>query len=343
MIFEVTIKPGEHAFACAPDETILEAAMRADLLLPYGCRNGACGTCKGKVLSGTVDYGPHQPSTLTDDEKRRGYALFCCAKPLSNLAIEAREVRRAGDIPIKRLPCRIESIEKPADDVAVVKLKLPAAERMQFLAGQYVDFLLKDGKRRSFSIANAPHDDALIELHVRHVPGGFFTDQLFTQFKGREILRLEGPLGSFYLREETDKPMIFVAGGTGFAPIKAMIEHALHHQIDRPMVLYWGARAKKDLYLPDLPGRWQQAHPLFTFIPVLSDPRPDDDWPGRTGFVHRAVMEDFPDLSGYQVYACGAPAMIDAARRDFTSQCKLPENEFFADSFTYAAEAESRK
>jgi CDP-4-dehydro-6-deoxyglucose reductase len=295
------------------------------------------------VLDGRVDYGPHQPSTLTDDEKRAGLALFCCARPLSDLTIESREVRRAGDIPIKRLPCRIESIAKPTDDVAIVKLKLPANERMQYLPGQYVDFLLKDGRRRSFSMANPPHDDALIELHVRHVPGGFFTDPLFTQYKGREILRLEGPLGTFYLREETDKPMIFVAGGTGFAPIKAMIEHAFHHEIDRPMVLYWGARSLKDLYLPDLPGRWQQQHPLFTFIPVLSEPLASDAWPGRTGFVHRAVMEDFPDLSGYQVYACGAPAMIDAARRDFAQSCALPSDEFFADSFTYAAEAEARR
>ena len=343
MRFEVTIKPGEHAFACDADDTVLEAAMKADLLLPYGCRNGACGTCKGRILAGSVDYGPHQPSTLPDEDKRKGLALFCCAKPLSDLVIEVREVRRAGDIPIKRLPCRIESIERRGDDVAIVRLKLPANERMQFLAGQYVDFLLKDGRRRSFSMANPPHDDALLELHVRHVPGGFFTDQLFTQYKGREILRLEGPLGSFYLREETDKPMIFVAGGTGFAPIKAMIAHALHHRIDRPMVLYWGARALKDLYMPEVPSGWQHEHPVFTFIPVLSEPKPDDAWPGRTGFVHRAVMDDFADLSGYQVYACGAPAMIDAARRDFTSQRNLPEDEFFADSFTYAAEAEARK
>jgi len=343
MSFEVTIKPAGHAFACDGDETVLEAAMKADLLLPYGCRNGACGTCKGRILSGEVDYGPHAPSTLTDDEKRAGYALFCCAKPRSDLEIEVREVRRAGDIPIKRLPCRVESIDKPAPDVAIVRLKLPANERLQFLAGQYVDFLLKDGKRRSFSLANPPHDDALLELHVRHVPGGLFTDPLFTQFKGREILRIEGPLGSFYLREASDKPMIFVAGGTGFAPIKAMIEHALHHGVDRPIVLYWGVRSRKDLYLPDVAGRWQQANPNVSFIPVLSDPLPGDAWPGRTGLVHRAVMDDFADLSGYQVYACGAPAMIDAARRDFTRERNLPPDEFFADSFTYGAEADARK
>ena len=195
MTFEITIKPSDHRYPCAADETILTAAMRADLLLPYGCRNGACGTCKGRILAGDVDYGPHQAATLTNDEKREGLALFCCARPLTDGVIEVREVRRAGDIQIKRLPCRIESIERAAADVAIVRFKLPANERLQFLAGQYVDFLLKDGKRRSFSLATAPHDDALLELHIRHVPGGFFTDLLFTQYKGREILRFEGPLG----------------------------------------------------------------------------------------------------------------------------------------------------
>ncbi|MDH5286289.1 MAG: CDP-6-deoxy-delta-3,4-glucoseen reductase [Betaproteobacteria bacterium] len=339
---QVIIKPSDHAFACAADETVLEAALKADLVLPYGCRNGACGSCKGEILEGSVDYGPHQATTLTDDEKRAGFALFCCAKPKTDLVIKAREVRRAGDIPIKRLPVRIESIDKPAPDVAVVRLKLPATERLQFLAGQYVDFLLKDGHRRSFSLATPPHDDALLELHIRHIPGGFFTDPLFTSYKGREILRIEGPLGTFFLREESDKPMIFVAGGTGFAPIKAMLEHLFHHGTERPMVLYWGARSLADLYLPDLPARWQSEHPNFTFIPVLSEPKPADNWPGRTGFVHQAVLDDFRDLSGYQVYACGAPAMIDAARSTFTAARGLPADEFFADSFTYAAESEAR-
>ena len=255
MTQKITIKPSDHSYACEDGETVLAAAMRNDLMLPYGCRNGACGTCKGKILAGDVDYGPHQASTLTEDEKRAGLALFCCARPLTDLVIEVREVRRAGDIQIKRLPCRIESIEKAAPDVAIVRFKLPANERLQYLAGQYIDFLLKDGKRRSFSLATPPHDDQLLELHIRHVPNGFFTDLLFSQYKGREILRFEGPLGAFYLREDSDKPAIFVAGGTGFAPIKAIIEHALYHKLDREMVLYWGVRSLRDLYLPDLPGR----------------------------------------------------------------------------------------
>ncbi len=343
MSHQITIKPSDHSFACADGDTVLAAALAADLMLPYGCRNGACGTCKGRILAGDVDYGAHQATTLTADDKALGLALFCVARPLTDLVIEVKEVRRAGDIPVRRLPCRVETIERPAADVAIVRLKLPANERLQYLAGQYIDLLLKDGRRRSFSMATPPHDDALLELHIRLVPGGWFTTQLFTEFKGREILRFEGPLGSFYLREDSDKPIILVAGGTGFAPIKAIVEHALHHQLEtrRPMVLYWGARARKDLYLAELPGRWQQASSNFTYIPVLSDPLPGDDWPGRTGLVHQAVLDDFASLAGYQVYACGAPPMIDAARAAFTGQRGLPPGEFFADSFTYGAAAEA--
>jgi CDP-4-dehydro-6-deoxyglucose reductase len=341
MQYQITIKPSDISFLCADDETVLASAMRAELMIPYGCRNGACGTCKSRIVAGEVDYGAYQAGTLTDSEKKQGLALLCVAKPKTDLAVEVREVRRAGDIRIRKLPCRIEKIEKVAKDVAIVSLKLPANERLQYLAGQYIDFLLKDGRRRSFSLATAPEDDALLELHVRHVPGGFFSDQLFTQFKGREILRLEGPLGTFFLREESDKPIIFVAGGTGFAPIKAVIEHALHRQETRPMVLYWGVRSLADLYLPQLPGEWQKQHRDFSFIPVLSDPLPEDAWPGRTGFVHKAVMADFSDLSGYQVYACGGPAMIDAARAEFTSERNLAPEDFFADSFTYAAHSET--
>lgn len=338
MPLQITIKPSEHTFACDDGETVLAASMRADLMIPYGCRNGACGTCKGKIVSGEVDYGAYQPGTLTDAEKTQGLALFCVATPKTDLVVEVREVRRAGDIMIRKLPCRIEKIDKVAPDVAIVALKLPANERLQYLAGQYIDLLLKDGRRRSFSIATPPESDALLELHIRHVPGGYFSDALFNEYKGREILRFEGPLGTFYLREETDKPLIFVAGGTGFAPIKAVIEHALHHQLPRPMALYWGVRSLRDLYLPDLPGNWEAQHPEFRFIPVLSDPLPEDRWAGRTGLVHKAVMADYPDLSAFQVYACGGPAMIAAAKQDFMAERGLPAEQFFADSFTYAVE-----
>lgn len=332
---QISIKPSGHSFPCADGDTVLTGALAADLMLPYGCRNGACGSCKGKVLSGEVDLGDYQPSALTEDEKAQGFALLCCAKPQSDLVIEVKEVRRAGDVQIKRLPCRVESITKAAPDVAILRLKLPANDRLQYLPGQYVDLLLPDGRRRSFSLATAPDDDALMELHIRRVPGGFFTNKVFDEYKGREILRLEGPLGSFYLREDSVKPIILLAGGTGFAPIKAIVEHALHHRHTRPMILYWGVRTKCDLYLPDLPFQWQAALPGFRYVPVLSEPAAGDAWQGRTGLVHRAVLDDFDDLSGYQVYACGGPLMIDAARQSFTTR-GLPSDEFYADSFTFA-------
>ena len=336
MSHQITILPSEHSFGCPEGDSVLAAAMAADLMLPYGCRNGACGTCKGKILEGRVDYGAHQASTLTDDEKRSGLALFCCAKPETDLVIEVREVRRAGDIRIRKLPCRVETIDKPASDVAVVRIKLPANERLQYLAGQYIDLLLKDNHRRSFSLATPPHDDSLLELHIRHVPNGLFSGQLFSEFKGREILRFEGPLGTFFLREESDKPIVMVASGTGFAPIKAICESALQRGVKREMTLYWGCRAKRDLYMLEVPQAWKAQN--FRFVPVLSDPTPECQWSGRTGFVHRAVMEDFPDMSGVQVYACGAPVMVDAARRDFAAQCSLPAEEFFADSFLTEAD-----
>jgi CDP-4-dehydro-6-deoxyglucose reductase, E3 len=342
MPHQITIKPGDHSFACDDGETILAAAMRAELMIPYGCRNGACGTCKTRVLSGSVNYGHYQASTLTDAEKQQNLALLCVATPLTEVAVEIRDVRRSGDIQIRKLPCRVEKIEKPAPDVAIVWLKLPANERLRYFAGQFIELLLKDGHRRSFSIATPPEDQGLLELHIRHVPGGRFSDTLFREFKGREILRFEGPFGAFYLREESDRPIILVAGGTGFAPIKAVIEHAIRQSIERPMVLYWGVRSLIDLYLPQLPGEWQRQLKDFTFIPVLSEPKPEDHWLGRTGFVHKAVMADFADLSGYQVYACGGPGMIEAARKEFTEQRKLPPEEFYADSFTYAAPAETQ-
>jgi CDP-4-dehydro-6-deoxyglucose reductase len=215
----------------------------------------------------------------------------------------------------------------------VLHLKLPANEKLNFLAGQFIEFLLKDGSRRSFSLANAPHDAELLQLHVRHVAGGKFTDHVFAKMKERDILRFEGPLGTFFLREDSDKPIVFVASGTGFAPIKAVIEHMRHKGITRPMTLYWGGRRPKDLYMNELAQSW----PL-KYVPVISEALPEDNWTGRTGFVHRAVMEDFPDLSGHQVYACGVPIMVDSARRDFTGVCRLPEEEFYADSFTTQAD-----
>jgi CDP-4-dehydro-6-deoxyglucose reductase len=214
-------------------------------------------------------------------------------------------------------------------------LKLPSNERMQFLAGQYIEFILKDGKRRAFSLANAPHNDEFLELHLRLVPGGTFTEYVFKEMQEKAILRLEGPFGSFYLREDSNKPIIFVAGGTGFAPIKGLLEHIFHQNTAREMVLYWGAKTLEDLYMPILPKAWASMYPHFKFVPLLSEPLASDAWTGRTGLVHQAVLDDFADLSGHQVYCCGAPVMVDTANAAFKGR-GLPDDEFFSDAFTYA-------
>jgi len=338
---KVTVQPSGHSFEVQEGESVLTAALRQGVMLPYGCKNGACGSCKGKILQGSVDYGHYHARVLTEAEKAHGKALFCQAKPLGELVIECRTIGAAKDIAVRLLPCRVQKLEKVADDVMIVQLKLPANERLQFLAGQYIDFLLKGGDRRSFSMGNPPHADEFLELHVRQVAGGTFTDHVFNKMKERDILRLEGPLGSFFLREDSEKPIVFVASGTGFAPIKSIIESALHRNNARPMVLYWGARRPKDLYLNALPEKWAREHANFRYVPVISEARPEDQWTGRSGFVHRAVMQDLPDLSRYQVYACGVPIMVDSARKDFTERCQLPEDEFYADSFTTQADLAS--
>ncbi len=336
MRYQVTVQPSGRQFTAEADETLLDAALRQGLTMPYGCKDGACGACKGHVQSGTVDHGKAQAHALTDEEKAAGMTLYCCAKAQSDLNIECRQITSANQIPAKTLPSRIEKLEKLAPDVIELHLRLPASERLQFLAGQYIDILLKDGRRRSFSLANAPHDDALLQLHIRHVPGGVFTDQVFSTMKVRDILRFNGPHGSFYLREDSSRPMILVAGGTGFAPIKAIVEHAIAENCQRPMLIYWGARARADLYQNALPEQWAAEHANIRYVPVLSEPAGSDAWSGRSGLVHQAVLADFPDLSDYQVYACGAPVMIEAAKRDFMAQ-GLPEEEFFADAFSFSS------
>jgi len=330
MCFNTTIQPHNHTFPIRKDETILEAALEHGYALPYSCRNGACGVCKGKVLQGSVDHGKAQAFMLSEEEKAAGLALFCCAKPLSDLVIESHEVTTERDIPVKTLPCRVEKMVKLTDDVMALYLKLPAGERLQFLAGQYIDVLQKDGKPRSFSLANAQHHDEFLELHVRNIAGGAFTNHVFNGMKERDILRIKGPLGDFFLHEDSDKPIIFVASGTGFAPVKAIIEHALHIGFRREMHFYWGVRKPSDLYMLDKVTEWEAKGVRFT--PVVSD----EAWNGRTGFVHQAVMEDFKDLSGYAVYACGAPVVVEAAHRDFTTQRGLPNDAFYSDAFTFA-------
>lgn len=336
MTFQVTLQPSGHQFQVEPDEKILEAGIKAGLSIPYSCRSGVCRSCRGTVREGEVDFGDVHPTYLPDSDKAKGLALLCSARAKSDLVVEIAELEGLAGIKPGIVPCRVVKIERLSADVAVLDLRLPMNENMRFMAGQYVDFLLKDGKRRSYSIACKPSAEGVshIELHIRHVPGGHFTDRLFAgEVKEREVMRFEGPLGSFYLREDSNKPIIFLASGTGFAPIKAMIEHAIARGSQRPMQLYWGCRKPADLYMAALPEQWAREVPGFSYVPVLSEVSAQDGWQGRTGLVHQAVMADHPDLSGHEVYACGVPVMVDAAQRDFLAQCGLPEDAFFADSF----------
>lgn len=346
MSFQVTVKPSNHQFQANPDQSVLDAALAAGIVLPYSCKSGACSTCKGKVISGQFDAGESPAQVLSAEDMDQGYTLLCQAHAKSDLVIESTEVRLASDIQIRKLPSRVIAMEQMAPDVMKLKLQLPATETFRFYAGQYVEILLKDGRRRSYSMANAPHDAATLELHLRHMPGGLFTDHVFgtgaTQMKEREILRLEGPFGSFFLREDSEMPIIMLASGTGFAPIKAMVEHMIEHKIHRPVTLYWGGRRPRDLYMMDLAQSWVKALPGFQFVPVVSDALPEDHWAGRTGLVHQAVMQDVSDMSGYQVYACGAPIVVESARRDFSSMCGLPAEAFFADSFVSAADSAAK-
>jgi len=344
LLYQVQLKTSGKTFSVEADETVLEAALRQGINLPYGCKNGACGSCKGKCIEGKIRHGDHSQSALSAADETAGSTLLCCAHPQTDLLIEVREVQGGGDIPVRKVPCRINTIQFPSDDVAILQLQLPASERFQFLAGQYLEFLLKDNKRRAYSIASAPHEQGPLELHIRHLPGGLFTDSLFgqasdgKQIKEKDILRFEGPLGSFFLREDSKKPIIFLASGTGFAPIKSMLMHIQEKKIKREIHFYWGGRRPKDLYMDNLCQEFMHTIPGFHYTPVISDALAEDAWQGRTGFVHRAVMNDFPDLSQHQVYACGAPIVIQSARTDFVKDCQLPEEEFFADSFTSEAD-----
>lgn len=339
---QITVQPSGRVFVAQAGEAILSAGIRQGIGLPYGCKDGACGSCKCKLIAGRVLHRPHQSKALSEAEEASGFILTCCGVAQTDLILESRQVTELGALPIRRMPTRVMRLDRTSHDVMLLTLQLPASDGFAYRAGQYIEFILRDGTRRSYSMANAPagaaSSAATLELHIRHMPGGRFTDHVFNTMMEKEILRAEGPFGSFFLREDSSKPMVLLASGTGFAPVKAMIERMQQQGIARPATLYWGARRPRDLYMNDWVHAQLTAMPHFRYVPVVSDALAEDGWTGRTGFVHQAVLRDFPNLADHQVYACGAPIMVDSARQAYTSLAGLPSEEFFADAFTSEAD-----
>lgn len=336
MTYHISVQPSGHSFDIEENEYILDAALRQGIAFPYGCRSGSCGTCLGNVITGEIEYPEGLPLTVMEHEHEQGKAAFCVSVAKSDLTLEIKEVSSSTEIEIKTLPARVASLRKLSDDVMEVTLKLPEAERLAFKAGQYIEIILRDKSRRAFSIANSPSNDEVLELHLRHIEGGKFTEHVFNEMKEKAILRFQGPFGSFHIRENSNRPIILVAGGTGFAPIKAMLEQLIEEEDTRPIHLYWGVRTKSDLYRNDLAEKWAFQHKHISYTPVLSEVKDDDkEWHGRRGFVHIAVIEDFTDLSGFDIYMAGPPIMIETAKDSFTKQ-QLPAEQLFTDSFEFS-------
>ena len=335
--FEITIAGSGKTFTVNEGESILSAALRQGVMLPYSCKNGTCGSCKGLVEEGMVHYPFHPAKALEEGDHEENAALLCQAEPLTDLVIRAREIEAVRDIQVRMLPARVMEKEFLSKHVVRLVLRLPKTQRLQFLAGQYVDVLLSGGKRRAFSIASCPSLENEIELHVRHIEGGGFTGYVFEELKERDIMRFEGPLGTFFVRNDRpERPMIMMGGGTGFAPIKSMVENLLEHDNRRQIDLYWGARNADELYLDDLPARWASEYEHIRYHRALSDPDADAnaDFEAYYGLVHDAVAKNHPDLSGFDVYMSGPPAMIEAAKQAFLG-LGLPEDRLFYDSFEF--------
>jgi CDP-4-dehydro-6-deoxyglucose reductase, E3 len=345
----VRIEPHGRTLRVGAAQPLLEAALAAGLNLPHSCKSGHCGSCRARLLAGAVRYPGARPLGLSEAEERSGQVLLCQARALCDLTIEARLIASVADVEIKTLPCRIAALTPLAPDVMRLLLRLPAVERLRFQPGQYLDVLLAGGRRRSFSIASPPHDAGPLELHVRRVSGGGFTERLFASageagdaepLTVGSLLRIEGPIGQFVYREEP-RPALMIAGGTGFAPLKSMLRHALERGSNREIHLYWGARQARDVYEESLVLDWAQRHPQLTFTAVLSEASPAEAAHHRSGWVHETVLDDHPDLSGFEVYAAGPPAMIEAIRSAFPCH-GLPSERLHFDSFDYAPDSSRR-
>lgn len=332
----VHIESSDQSLTVNQGETILAAALQQGVIIPHGCRSGVCGACKAAIIEGEIDYGAASPKSLNEKEKTSGIILTCLAVPQTNLRLHVREVKNNQEIVVRNLPNRVIKKELLAPDVMRLFLKIPANERFNFLPGQYLEFILSNNRRRAFSLANSPlNDNGLLELHIKRIPDGSFTNWLFDEMPENALMRIQGPFGSFSFREDSTRPVILIAGGTGFAPIKSILEYVFAKAITRQFHLYWGVRNRCDLYLDELPRQWAQQYPNFRYTPLLSRPTSADNWQGNIGHAPNLVIADYPDLSNYEIYACGPPALVSAGLTTFIAS-GLPPNYYYADAFEYA-------
>lgn len=340
--FKVKNSGSGAVFTVNEGETVLTAALRQGVMLPYSCKNGTCGSCKGLLQTGEVHYPFHPPMALSREQLGDGEALFCQAEPTEDLVICVREIEAVRDVQVRKIPVRVAEKTLLAPDVMRLRIRLPAAQRLQFLAGQYLEILLPDGKRRAFSIASPPQSEDEIELHIRHVEGGGFTGWVFDELNERDILRIEAPLGTFFIRnDQVDRPMIMMGGGTGFAPLKAMIEDLLAQQDQRPLHLFWGVRCASELYLHEQVLQWAVQYDHIRFTSAFTEPGNGESEDSFTGFVHEAVLDEYADLSGFDIYMSGPPVMIDAGRKAFIENGAQKRRIFF-DSFEFGLDVPIR-
>lgn len=333
----ITLLPAQHEIAAGGDESILDAARRAGINLPHSCKGGHCASCRARLVEGAIRYPDMPPAGLTEQEHHHGDVLLCQARAASaHVTVRLREIHAPVDLQVKSLPCRVEQLQQLAPDVMAMFLKWPAAEDFAYLPGQYIDVLLPQQRRRSFSIANAPGRTASLELHVGRVAGGEFTQQVFEAIRPGTLLRMEGPLGQFWFRQTSPRPALLIAGGTGYAPMRAMLEALLGRGEERPLHLYWGVRTPEQLYEQARLHEWTQRHANFRYTPVVSGAAPS--WQGRTGLVHAAALQDHDDFAALDVYTAGPPALVEAVRYELVAR-GLPAEQLFFDSFDFAPDA----
>jgi CDP-4-dehydro-6-deoxyglucose reductase len=324
----ITLSSGK-SFESRDGESLLDAALRAGVTLPYSCRTGRCGSCKGSVSSGQT-VALHHEMDLSDTERAAGAILTCVRSATCDINLAIEEL---GDVQLaaaRTWPCRIQSIEPLAPDVVRVMLRLPPTSEFSFVAGQYIDVIGHGGLRRSYSVAGALAASKLVELHIRQVPGGAMSDYWFANAKSNDLLRLHGPLGTFFVREVEGMDLVFLATGTGIAPVKAMLEDLAKRERQlRSITVYWGGRLPSDIYWNS-----QQSEVRHRFVPVLS--RAADDWTGVRGHVQDALLRDGFDAACTAVYACGSEAMIHGAKAQLLA-AGLPERRFHSDAFVSSA------